>query len=104
MLDAIREDRSMAEVIIEGAEYLRCEIAHAARREMIVELEDFLRRRSKISLVISREELEGAEGLRDACTILFGDRADEKMRAYFEARVVVPTPDGSRPGARVQMR
>ncbi len=73
----------MAEVIIEGAEYLRCEIAHAARREMIVELEDFLRRRSKIALVIPREELEQAPGLKEATTILFGDRAGEKTDAYF---------------------
>ncbi|NUP08932.1 MAG: glycerol-3-phosphate dehydrogenase/oxidase [Polyangiaceae bacterium] len=85
MLDAIREDRSMAEVIIEGAEYLRCEIAHAARREMIVELDDFLRRRSKIALVIGRDELEDAPGLREACIIFFGDRADAKMKAYFDA-------------------
>lgn len=83
MLDAIREDRSMAEVIIEGAEYLRCEIAHAARREMIVKLDDFLRRRSKIALVIRREELESAPGLSEASEILFGERASEKVREYF---------------------
>lgn len=83
MLDAIREDRSMAEVVIEGAEYLRCEIAHAARREMIVELEDFLRRRSKISLVIPHEEIEAAPGLEEACAIFFGDRAQAKKAAYF---------------------
>lgn len=85
MLDAIREDRSMADVIIEDAEYLRCEIAHAARREMIVELDDFLRRRSKIALVIPERDLEAAPGLRDACAILFGDRAEAKMKAYFDA-------------------
>ena len=46
----------MAEVLIEGAEYLRCEIELTARREMIVKLDDFLRRRSKIALVIRHEE------------------------------------------------
>jgi glycerol-3-phosphate dehydrogenase len=45
MLESIRRDPRMAEVIIETSEYLRCEIQEAARREMVVKLEDFLRRR-----------------------------------------------------------
>lgn len=83
MLEEIRRDPSMAEVLIEDAEYLRCEIEHAARREMIVKLDDFLRRRSKISLVISHASLREAAGLREACEILFGARADEKIAEYF---------------------
>ena len=85
LLEKIRADPRMAEVLIEGAEYLRCEIAQAARREMIVKLDDFLRRRSKIALVISREELAGAPGLREACRILFGDEADARYDEYFAA-------------------
>jgi glycerol-3-phosphate dehydrogenase len=88
LLEDIRADRSMAEVLIEGAEYLRCEIAQAARREMIVKLEDFLRRRSKISLVMRDGELREAPGLREACRLLFGDDADARYDEYFahEAR------------------
>lgn len=86
MLEEIRRDPAMAEVLIEGAEYLRCEIEHAARREMIVRLDDFLRRRSKISLVISDKELRDAKGLREACEILFGDRAEERIEEYFRER------------------
>ena len=83
LLESIRSDPRMGEVLIEGAEYLRCEIELAARREMIAKLEDFLRRRSKISLVIRTEELRRAPGLREACRILFGGEADARFEEYF---------------------
>ena len=84
MLEMIREDPSCAELLIENAEYLRCEIEHAARREMITKLEDFLRRRSKISLVVRREEIINAPGLKEACEILFGDEAEAKLQEYVD--------------------
>lgn len=84
MLEMIREDPSCAELLIENAEYLRCEIEHAARREMITKLEDFLRRRSKISLVVRREEIINAPGLKEACEILFGDEAEAKLQEYID--------------------
>jgi len=83
MLEAIRADPRMGELLIEGAEYIRAELEQTARREMVVKLEDFLRRRSKISLVIPREELRAASGLHEACRILFGERAEEKLADYF---------------------
>lgn len=84
LLEDIRADPEQAEVLISGAEYLRCEIAQAARREMIIELEDFLRRRSKISLVLSTRDLRAAPGLREACALLFGDAAEARLEAYFQ--------------------
>jgi glycerol-3-phosphate dehydrogenase len=83
MLEEIRSDPRRAELVIEGAEYVRAELEHAARREMVVELDDFLRRRSKIALVIREQAIREAPGLHEACSILFGDRADEKLAAYF---------------------
>ncbi|GEM_PF-6483830 len=50
---------------------------------MIVKLEDFLRRRSKIALVMRREEIRNAEGLMEACEFLFKDQAQEKFAEYF---------------------
>jgi glycerol-3-phosphate dehydrogenase len=50
---------------------------------MVVKLEDFLDRRSKIALVVRREDIRRAAGLREACRILFGDEADAKMAEYF---------------------
>ncbi|WP_394839790.1 FAD-dependent oxidoreductase [Pendulispora rubella] len=83
LLEDIRADPRMAELVVEGAEYLRCEIAQAARREMIVKLDDFLRRRSKIALVIHKDVLRDAPGLREACEILFGADADRRFEEYF---------------------
>ncbi len=86
LLEDIRADPRMGEVLIEGAEYLRCEIAQAARREMIVKLDDFLRRRSKIALVLDADAIQRAPGLREACRLLFGDAADARIEEYFSAR------------------
>jgi glycerol-3-phosphate dehydrogenase len=83
LLEQIREDPGDAQVLIEHAEYIRCEIEQAASREMVTKLDDFLRRRSKIALVVSREDLRRARGVKEACRILFGDEADRKYDEYF---------------------
>jgi alpha-glycerophosphate oxidase/glycerol-3-phosphate dehydrogenase len=83
LLESIRNEPREAELLIENAEYTRCEIEQSARREMITKLEDFLRRRSKISLVVRREELKRSAGLMEACEILFGDQAQVKFDEYF---------------------
>ncbi|HRY19097.1 MAG TPA: FAD-dependent oxidoreductase [Candidatus Competibacteraceae bacterium] len=84
LLTKIREDPHQAEVLIKGTGYLRCEIQLAKHREMIVKLEDFLRRRSKIALVMRHEDIRNAEGLMEACEILFGDQARQKFDEYFQ--------------------
>ncbi|MEN8668088.1 MAG: FAD-dependent oxidoreductase, partial [Ketobacter sp.] len=83
LLERIRANPANAKLLIENAEYTRCEIEQAARREMITKLEDFLRRRSKISQVVRKEELKNSPGLKEACKILFGDQADAKYHEYF---------------------
>jgi glycerol-3-phosphate dehydrogenase len=83
LLENIRENPRQAEVLIEGTEYLRCEVAQAARREMITKLEDFLRRRSKIALVERREDILRSPGLAEACELLFGAQAADKLAEYF---------------------
>ncbi|MBK8509291.1 MAG: FAD-dependent oxidoreductase [Candidatus Competibacteraceae bacterium] len=93
LLEDIREDPRQAEVLIQGTEYRRCEIGLAERQEMIVKLEDFLRRRSKIALVARRETIREAPGLMEACQMLFGDRAREKFDEYFQE----PSPTDRRP-------
>nr|WP_299243431.1 glycerol-3-phosphate dehydrogenase/oxidase [uncultured Halomonas sp.] len=83
MLEDIREDPRQGELLIEGTEYLRCELRQAKHREMIVKLEDFLRRRSKISLVVERDRIRQSPGLMEACEILFGDQAQARYDEYF---------------------
>ncbi len=86
LLENIREDPREAEVLIKGTEYVRCELRQAARREMIVALDDFLRRRSKIALVERTEVIRAAPGLMEACRILFGDKAQQRFDEYFGGR------------------
>ena len=84
MLDAIERDPAMSEPIIETAGIRRCEIDHLANNEMILRLEDFLRRRSKIELLVSRAKLRESAGLFEACEKLFGSEAKQKFDEYFE--------------------
>jgi len=83
LLEHIRADPSEADVLIKETEYTRCEVNLKAQREMIVKLEDFLRRRSKISLVVRREDIRQSPGLLEACEIMFGDQAQAMIDEYF---------------------
>jgi glycerol-3-phosphate dehydrogenase len=83
MLEAIRDDPSMADDVIEGADYVRVELYYAAKTEMITKLDDFMRRRSKIALVIGNDQVEDAEGIHEACELLFGSDAKRRYDEYF---------------------
>ncbi len=73
----------MGEDIMKSADYLRVELHLAARTEMVTKLEDFLRRRSKITQVIPESDVRHSDGLREVAEILFGDRANQKLIEYF---------------------
>ena len=83
MLEDIRRDFRMAEVLLAGTEYLRVELGYVARSEMVVKLEDFFRRRSEIALVNSKDNIRKAKGLQELCQILFAKEARQKMEEYF---------------------
>ena len=84
LLERIREDESQVELLLKNAEYTRGEIELAARREMIVKLEDFMRRRSKIELVVRNQDIAAAPGLREACDILFGEESEARLQDYLQ--------------------
>ncbi len=90
MLEAIREDPTMAEDVMGSADYLRVELHSAARSEMVTRLEDFMRRRSKIDLVVSDDDIAASEGLYDVAEILFGDDAERRLAEYFGGRDAIP--------------
>jgi len=93
LLDAIGDDPRLAEPVIAGTRCRRVELVHAARREMVVKLEDFLRRRTQIALVRRRDELRRDPGLREACERLAGPRADQLLAEYLgEAAAGDPAP------------
>lgn len=85
LLESIREKPERGKLLIENAEYLMGEIELASKHEMITKLEDFLRRRSKISLVVRHKDLVNSPGLKEACKILFGDQASDKLEEYLKA-------------------
>ena len=85
LLEDIRQNPRQAERLMQSAEYLRCEIEHTARYEMVTKLEDFLRRRSKITQVVRNRDIVHAPGLKEACKIFFGDQADAKLEEYIES-------------------
>ncbi|MFT5580270.1 MAG: hypothetical protein ACI9WS_003032 [Paraglaciecola psychrophila] len=49
---------------------------------MITQLEDFLRRCSKIEGLLARHSIINAPSLSAACTILFGEQAEAKLQEY----------------------
>ena len=51
---------------------------------MIVKLEDYLRRRSKIELLVSRPALRQSAGLFEACEKLFGNDGKKRFDEYFD--------------------
>ena len=83
LIEDIRYNPRQAERLMKDAEYLRCEVEHTARYEMITKLEDFLRRRSKITQVVRNEDIIDAPGLMEACKIFFGDEAQAKLDEYI---------------------
>jgi glycerol-3-phosphate dehydrogenase len=85
MLDEVQADPSMGEDIMENADYLRVELHVAAGTEMITKLEDFMRRRSKITQVVPEELIMEGDGLREVAGILFGDDAERRLREYLES-------------------
>ena len=90
LLAAIKADPRAAGIMIKGTDYIRAELPLVAQREMVVRLEDFLRRRSKIALVVRNDDIAGADGMMEACEVLFGDQARAKYDEYFVASTVAP--------------
>ena len=69
-----------------STDYLRAELYTAAEHEMVVTLDDFMRRRSKIDLVVSDRDILASPGLREVAEILFGDDAGARLAAYVAAK------------------
>jgi glycerol-3-phosphate dehydrogenase len=83
LLEMIRADPAMGEDIMDSADYLRAELHNAAEHELIVKLDDFMRRRSKIDLVVHDDDIRNSPGLREVAEILFGDDAERRLAEYF---------------------
>lgn len=85
MLEAVAEDPALAQVLIPGTGVTRAEARYAAQHEMVVTLEDFLRRRTLIEQVVPAQELRGMPQLRELSEILFGEQGPEQLAAYLQS-------------------
>ena len=79
------DKRLFEEDILGSSDYLRVELHNTASTEMIVHLDDFLRRRSKISLITRQEDIQNSTGLSEVGSILFGADAQTKLDEYFSS-------------------
>jgi glycerol-3-phosphate dehydrogenase len=89
LLEMIRADPAMGEDIMNSADYLRAELHNSAEHEMIVKLDDFMRRRSKIDLVVHDDDIRNSPGLREVAEILFGADAERRLAEYFSDKVAI---------------
>jgi glycerol-3-phosphate dehydrogenase len=89
LLEMIRADPKMGEDIMGSADYLRVELYNAAEHEMIVKLDDFMRRRSKIDLVVHDDEIHDSAGMHEVAEILFGDEAESRLSEYFSEKPLI---------------
>ena len=84
LLNRIEVNPDLIEELIPGSECLKVEAVHARDNEMVVHLEDFLRRRTKISMMISQKHLEENPATKEACQILFGHHAEDRWASFIE--------------------
>ncbi|MDZ8118269.1 glycerol-3-phosphate dehydrogenase/oxidase [Pontiella agarivorans] len=83
VLEKIKRDPKMLEKLLAGI--TRAELHLMAEQEMVVHLEDFLRRRTHLALTEHRAALRCHPALAETANILFGDRAEEEIEHYFSS-------------------
>jgi glycerol-3-phosphate dehydrogenase len=86
LLEAMRRDPRGADDLLPAYGLLRCEVQAAARREMVVTLEDFLRRRTELAQLFGRQELGGSAGIAEAARILFANEAPDRLAEWLGLR------------------
>lgn len=70
---------------IDEIEYCCGELRLIAETEMVTKLDDFLRRRSKVSQVIRMKDFVNHPGLLEIARILFAEQAEQKLMEYRQS-------------------
>ena len=81
--DLMCTDLDLCVPLVEGQPVVLAEIVYMARFEMVHHLDDLLRRRTRLSLVVPREVLQASKIVRKAAEILFADKAEVEWEKYF---------------------
>ena len=83
ILEMMKQDPELGHEVVEGSGVLWVEVRYAADHEMVEQLEDFLRRRTRLSLCNRLSEYEGV--LSKIAYTLFGDQGEKKKSEYLSA-------------------
>ncbi len=83
LLKRLEDHPDQARELLPGTGVLECEVRHAAAHQMVVTLEDFLRRRTLLEMTRGRDFLLKSKGAREICRILFGPTADQHWEDYL---------------------
>jgi glycerol-3-phosphate dehydrogenase len=89
VLRLLHEDQSLARRVGEGVSYIEAEVVYSARREMVVNLEDFMVRRSFIFYEDRRQGLGCMERVAELLGKELGWDGEEKARQMEDYRGVV---------------
>jgi glycerol-3-phosphate dehydrogenase len=84
LLERLVEDKEQQKVYITGGGYPTCELEFIREREMVVTLEDFLRRRTRSELVIGKKDLRQDPDIIEVAKILFPDDYQKQYERYFD--------------------
>lgn len=87
LLEKVKNDRQAQRSYLPGAAYLTCELEYQARTEMITKLEDFVRRRTRLELILGHQAVIDLPGLKEVCSILFGTQGEAKLNEYIRKKV-----------------
>lgn len=83
IVESMRRSPDLCTKLIDDQPVLLGEVAYMADYEMIHHLDDLLRRRTRLSLVVPKDKLRDSAVLRKAATLLFGERAEIEWQTYF---------------------
>jgi glycerol-3-phosphate dehydrogenase len=82
VLARLRENPVESRELFPGTGVIEAEVHHAARNEMVLNLSDFVRRRTLLEMERGRECLTASPALGTIARILFPDHADEGLQSY----------------------
>ena len=85
LIEKIKKNSKLKEIVLNTSAvcYITCEIEYLLEKEMIITLEDFLRRRTNLSLLNKKSDLQNMNELRTVANILFANESKKKWNDYF---------------------
>lgn len=82
VLETLRKDPSTSRPALSCSDHIVAELPLIADSEMVVKLDDFLRRRSKVAMLESRDTIAADPGLAELSAALFSGDGTEQLEEY----------------------